>query len=199
MFWNACTHDVTNIARRHERRRQPKYEHEKMKNGQITPSPHAGAISECTPAQINADMTASRTGRFVINDNIQSPPPMSNVSNGGLIKTIPMSRPRAGPLNSGPVSSVITPLNPKIVVIMSEGTRLISPVRRTYFHIEILLSNSRESSHGCFFCSTVIFCSGSKFHLCKCSANYPIYLKNATIKLTLYGRIEGSNVFRSQL
>jgi hypothetical protein len=137
IFWNACTHDVTNIACHHERFRQLKYEHEKTKNGQTTPNPHAGAIRECTPAQTNAEKTASLTCRFVINDNIQSPPPMSNVSNGGLIKTIPMSRPRAGPLNSGPVSSVITPLNPKIVVIMSEGTRLISPVRRTYFHIEI--------------------------------------------------------------
>ena len=199
MFWNACTHDVINIARHHECLRQPKYEHEKTKNGQITTSPHAGAISECTTAQINAEMTASRTGRFVINDNIQSPPPMSNVSNRGLIITSPMSRPMAGPLNSGPISSVTTPVNPKIIATMSEGTRLISPVRRTYFHIEILLSNSRESSHGCFFCSIVIFCSGSRFHLCKCSTNYPIYLKNATIKLTLYGRIEGSNVFRSQL
>jgi len=137
MFWNACKHDVTKIARHHERLRQPKYEHEKTKKGQITPSPHAGAIRECSPAQTKADMTAIQTGRFVINDNIQSTPPMSNVSNGGLITTSPMSRPMAGPLNSGPVSSVITPVNPKIIAIMSEGTRLISPVRRTYFHIEI--------------------------------------------------------------
>ena len=137
MFWNACTHDVTKIARHHERRRQFKYEHEKTKNGQITPSPQTGAISECNPAQINADMTASRTGRFVINDNIQSMPPMSNVSKGGLITTSPMSRPMGDPLNSGPVSSVINPVNPKIIAIMSEGKRLISPVRRTYFHIEI--------------------------------------------------------------
>jgi len=137
IFWNACTHDVTNIARHHERRRHDKYEHEKTKNGQITPSPHAGAISECTPAQTNADMTASLTCRFVINDNIQSPPAMSKVSIGGLIMTSPMSRPMAGPLKSGPVSSVITPVNPKIIAITSEGTRLISPVRRIYFHIEI--------------------------------------------------------------
>jgi hypothetical protein len=137
VFWNACTHDVTNIARHHERRRHDKYEHEKTKNGHITPSPHAGAIRECTPAQTNAEMTASRTGRFVINDNIQSPPPMSNVSNGGQITTIPTSRPMAEPLKSGPVSSVITPVNPKIIAIMSEGTRLISPVRKTYFHIDI--------------------------------------------------------------
>ena len=128
---------MTKIARRHERLRQPKYEHEKTKNGQITPSPHAGAIRECKPAQINAEMTASLTGRFVINDNIQNTPPMSNVSNGGLITTKPMSRLMAEPWNSGVVSSVITPVNPKIIAIMSEGTRLISPVRRTYFHIEI--------------------------------------------------------------
>jgi len=137
MFWKACTHDVTNIARHHERRRQAKYEHEKTKNGQITPSPQAGAISECTPAQINADMTASRTCRFVINDNIRNMPLMSSVSRGGLTMTSPMRRPIAGPLNSGPVSSVITPVNPIIIAITSEGTRLISPVRRTYFHIEI--------------------------------------------------------------
>ena len=137
MFWNACKHDVTKIARHHERLRQPKYEHEKTKKGQITPSPHAGAKIECIAAQIIAEMTASRTGRFVIKDNIQSPPAMSKVSTGGLTITIKMSRPRAGPLNSGPVSSVITPVNPKIIAIMSEGTRLISPVRRTYFHIEI--------------------------------------------------------------
>lgn len=155
MFWNACTHDVTNIARHHERLRQLKYEHEKTKNGQITPSPQAGAISECSPAQRNAEMTASRTCRFVINDNIQSPPPMSNVSNGGLITTSPMSRPMAGPLNSGPVSSVIIPVNPRIIAIMSEGTRLISPVRRTYFHIEIWLSKSTENNRFCRFVSTV--------------------------------------------
>jgi len=137
MFWNACTHDVTKIARHHERLRQPKYEYEKTKNGQITPNPHAGATSECNPAQTKAEMTASGTGRFVINDNIQSTPPMSNVSKGGLIMTSPMSRPIAGPWNSGPVSSVITPVNPKIIAITSEGTRLISPVRKTYFHIEI--------------------------------------------------------------
>jgi len=62
---------------------------------------------------------------------------MSNVSKGGPIITIPMSRPMAGPSNSGPVSSVITPVSLKIIAITSEGTRLISPVRRTYFHIEI--------------------------------------------------------------
>ncbi len=137
MFWNACTHDVTNIARHHERFRQFRYEHEKTKNGQITPSPQAGAIRECTPAQTNADMTASVTGRFVINDIIHSPPAISNVSNGGLITTSPMSRPRAGPSNSGLVSSVIIPVNPKISTIIIEGTKLISPVRRTYFHIDI--------------------------------------------------------------
>ena len=137
MFWNACTHDVTNIARHHERRHQFKYEHENTKNGQITPSPQAGAKSECTPAQTIAEMIASLTRRFVINDNIQSPPPMSNVSKGGLIMTNPMSRPMAGPWNSGPVSSVITPVDPKIIAITSEGKRLISPVRRTYFHIDI--------------------------------------------------------------
>ena len=137
MFWNACTHDVTNIARHHERLRQPKYEHEKTKNGQITPSPHAGAMSECTVAQIIAEIIASRTGRFVINDNIQSPPAMSNVSKGGPIITSKMKRPMAEPSNSGVVSSVIIPVNPRIIEIISEGTRLISPVRRTYFHIEI--------------------------------------------------------------
>ena len=62
---------------------------------------------------------------------------MSNVSNGGPIMTSPMNRPMAGPSKSGPVSSVITPVNPKISTIMSEGTRLISPVRRIYFRIEI--------------------------------------------------------------
>ena len=137
IFWNACTHDVTNIARHHERRRHDKYEHEKTKNGQITPIPHAGAISECSPAQIKAEITASWTGRFVINDNNQSTKAMSNVSNGGPIMTSPINRPMAGPSKSGPVSSVITPVNAKIIVIMSEGTRLISPVRKTYFHIEI--------------------------------------------------------------
>jgi len=58
-FWNACTHDVTNIACHHERFRQAKYEHENTKNGQITPNPHAGAISECTIAQRIAEKTAS--------------------------------------------------------------------------------------------------------------------------------------------
>jgi hypothetical protein len=62
---------------------------------------------------------------------------MSNVSNSGPTIISPMNRPMAGPWNSGPVSSVITPVNPKISTIMSEGTRLISPVRRTYLHIEI--------------------------------------------------------------
>jgi hypothetical protein len=38
-FWNECTHDVTNIACNHERRRQFRYEHEKTKNGHITPNP----------------------------------------------------------------------------------------------------------------------------------------------------------------
>jgi len=137
MFWNACTHDVTNIARHHERLRHDKYEHEKTKNGQITPNPHAGAMSECTPAQINAEIIASLTGRFVINENIQSPPPMSNVSKGGPIITSPINSPMAEPLNSGPVSSFITPVTPKIIEIMSEGTRLISPVRRTYFQMGI--------------------------------------------------------------
>ncbi|HUT45674.1 MAG TPA: hypothetical protein VMX36_05280 [Sedimentisphaerales bacterium] len=128
---------MTNIACHHERLRQAKYEHEKTKNGQITHSPHAGAISECTTAQTNAYMTASGTCRFVINDNIQSPPPMSNVSNSEPTMTSPMSRPMAGPLKFGPVSSVTTPVNPKIIAIMSEGIRLISPMRRIYFHIEI--------------------------------------------------------------
>ena len=137
MFWNACTHDVTNIARHHELLRHDKYEHEKTKNGQITPSPHAGAMSECSPAQINAEIIASLTGRFVINENIQSPPPMSNVSKGGPIITSPINRPMAEPSNSGPVSSFITPVTPKIIEIMSEGTRLISPVRRTYFQMGI--------------------------------------------------------------
>jgi len=137
VFWNACTHDVTNIARRHECRRHDKYEHEKTKNGQITPSPHAGAMSECSPAQINAEMIASLTGRFVINDNIRNKPPMSNVSKGGPIITSQMKRPMAEPSNSGPVSSVITPVTPKIIEIMSEGMRLISPERRTYFQIGI--------------------------------------------------------------
>jgi len=53
------------------------------------------------------------------------------------IMTSPMRRPMAEPLKSGPVSSVITPVNPKIIAIMSEGTRLISPVRNMYFHIDI--------------------------------------------------------------
>jgi len=128
---------VTNIARHHERLRQPKYEHEKTKNGQITPSPHAGAISECTVAQINAEIIASLTGRFVINDNIQRPPPITNVSKGGPIMTSQMKRPIEEPLNSGPVSSVIIPDTPRIIAIKSEGRRLISPVRRIYFHIEI--------------------------------------------------------------
>ena len=102
-FWNACTHDVINIACHHERRRQFKYEHEKTKNGQITPNPQAGATSECTPAQRNAEMTASRTCRFVINDNIQSTPAMSNVSIGGPIMTIITNNSMAEPLNFGPV------------------------------------------------------------------------------------------------
>ena len=62
---------------------------------------------------------------------------MSNVSNGGPIMTILKNRKMAEPSNSGPDSSVITPVNAKIITIMSEGTRLISPVRRIYFHIEI--------------------------------------------------------------
>ena len=82
-------------------------------------------------------MIASLTCCFVINDNIHSPPPMSNVSKSGPNMISVMSRLRAEPSNSGPVSSVITPLNPKITAIMSEGRRLISPERRIYFHIEI--------------------------------------------------------------
>lgn len=101
-FWNICTHDVTNIARHKDFRRQFKYEQEKTKNGQITPSPQAGATSECSTAQINADMTASKICRLVINVNIQSPPAMSNVSIGGPIMTRPMNKPIAGPSNSGP-------------------------------------------------------------------------------------------------
>ena len=137
MFWNACTHDVTKIACQYERLLHPKYEHEKTKNGQITTSPDIGTKRECTLAQTIAEMAASRTGRFVINDNTQSPPPMSKVSNMGLITIIPMSRPMAGTLYSGLVSSVITPVNAKIIAIISEGIRLINPVRRTYLHIEI--------------------------------------------------------------
>lgn len=128
---------MTRIARQNERLRQLKYEHEKTKKGQITPRPQVGALSECTPAQINAEMTASQTCRFVINDNIQSPPAMSNVSTGGPIMTSPINRPMAGPSKSGPVSSVTIPVNPKIITIMSDGTRLINPVRRIYFRIEI--------------------------------------------------------------
>lgn len=128
---------MINIACHHERFRQVKYEHEKIKNGQIITNPHAHAKSECSTAQINADVIARITCRFVINDNIQSPPPMSNVSNNGPNMTNIKSRPGAEPSNSGPVSSVITPLNPKITAIRIEGTRLISPVRRIYFHIEI--------------------------------------------------------------
>ena len=128
---------MTNIARRNERLRNDKYEHEKTKNGQITPSPHVGAIRECSPAQINAEMIASLTGRFVINDNIRNKPPMSSVSKGGPIITSPIKRPMAEPSNSGPVSSVITPATPKIIEIMSEGMRLISPVRKMYFQMGI--------------------------------------------------------------
>ena len=191
IFWKACTHDVTNIACRHERRRQFRYEHEKTKNGQITTNPHAGAKSECITAQINAEMIAGRTCLFDINDSIQSPPPMSNVSKSGLIITNEMSKPGAEPSNSGPVSSVIAPLIPKIIAIIIEGTRLIRPVRRIYFHIEILLSNSRESSRGCLLCSTVVSCWSSRFHLIKCSEKYTISLKNAIIKLIFDGWIEG--------
>lgn len=184
-FWKACTHDVTSTARHHERLRHDKYEHENTKNGQITPSPHAGAARECTPAQRDAEMTASQTCRLVINDNIRSTPPMSSVSNGGLIITIIINRPIAGPSNSGPVSCDNTPVNPKVSTIISDGTRLISPVRRTYFHIEIWLSKSRESNHSCFLSSIVVSCSGSKFNLHKCSENYKIQFKNTMIKLHL--------------
>ncbi len=167
-------HDVTNIACHHERRSQFRYEHEKTKNGQITTNPHAGAKSECITAQINAEMAAGKTCRFVINDNIQSPPPISNVSNNGPIITNEMSKPRAEPLNYGLVSSVIAPLNPKISAIIIEGTRLIRPASRMYFQIEILLSNSRDNSRGCLLSSIVVSCWRSKFHLHKCSENYTI-------------------------
>jgi len=143
------------MACHHEHLRHDKYEHEKTKNGQITPSPHAGAMSECTPAQTNAEIIASLTGRFVINDIIQSPPPITSVSKGGPIITSQMKRLMAEPSNSGPVSSFITPVNPKIIVIMSEGTRLISPARRTYFQIEIWLSKSTENNRFCRFVLTV--------------------------------------------
>lgn len=161
-FWNACTHDVTRTARHHERRRHDKYEHENTKNGQITPSPHAGAARECTPAQTNAEMTASQTCRLVINDNIRSTPPMSSVSNGGPIMTIIRNRPMAGPSNCGPVFCDNTPVNPKVSTIIRDGTRLISPVRRTYFHIEIWLSKSKEIKKFCRFISIVSY-SVSKF------------------------------------
>lgn len=130
-------HEVTKIARHHERRRQFRYEHEKTKNGHITPNPHAGAISECITAQAEAEITAKATCRLVINDIIQSPPAMSNVSNGGPIMTIIINSQMAEPLNSGPVFSDIIPLIPKISTKNSEGIRLIRPVRKMYFHIGI--------------------------------------------------------------
>ena len=94
-------------------------------------------MSECNPAQIIAEMIASLTGRFVMKDNIRNTPPISNVSKGGPIITSKMKRPMAEPSNSGVVSSVIIPVNPRIIEIISEGTRLISPVRRMYFQMEI--------------------------------------------------------------
>ena len=130
-------HDVTRIACHHERLRQLRYAHEKTKNGQITPSPHAGASRECNVAQIIAEMIASRTGRFVINDNNRNKPPISSVSKGGPIITSQINRTGAEPSNSGPDSSVITPVNPRIIAIIREGTRLMSPARRTYFQMGI--------------------------------------------------------------
>jgi hypothetical protein len=128
----------------------------------------------------------------VINDNIQSTPAIINVSIGGPIMTIITNKLMAEPLNFGAVWSVITPVNPKISTIMSEGTRLIRPVRKIYFQIEILLSNSRESSRGCLFSSIVVSCSGSKFYLHKCSENYSISLKKAIIKLNFMAELKAN-------
>jgi len=104
--------------------------------------------------------------------------------------TIPIRRLRAEPLKSGPISSFIIPNTPKMITINTEGTRLISPVRRTYLRIEMRLSNSKESNQCCFFSSPVIFCSGSNYHLPNCSVQYIICPINTIIKDTLSHKLK---------
>jgi len=161
-FWNVCTQDVTNIARHHARWRQARYEHEKTKKGQSTPRPQAGADVECAPAQTSADITASGTFRFVTSDRTQSTPPMINVSTGGPTMTPRTKSSRAGALNGGAISFVRMPAAAKMIAIIIEGTRLISPVRTMYLPIEVRLSNNRRSTHCWCFSWPVISCSGSK-------------------------------------
>ena len=77
------------------------------------------------------------------------------------IKTI---NSRGEPLNAGPVSSVMTPEAARMNDSASEGRRLISPVRSTYRRIEMRVSNSQRSSHGCGLTVSVVFvvsCCGS--------------------------------------
>lgn len=140
-------HDVINIARQKPRLRQFRYEHEKTKKGQITPSPHAEAASECTPAQMQADIAASGTSRFVTNDRIQRIGAISRVSNGGPTTTS-ISRMKSGsPSKDGALSSVIIPEAARRKTIINEGKKLIIAERRIYLRIETRVSKSIESSH----------------------------------------------------
>ena len=163
-------HDVTSIARQKARLRQVRYEHENTKKGQIMHNPQADAANECSTAQTHADIAASGTSRFVRNDSIQRMGTISKVSSGGPISTIIGRRKRGSPSKVGLLSSVISPDDPRMTAITTEGTKLISPARSAYLRIEIRLSNSFESNHprcisgsGIPCCSTS--CSGSKCRL----------------------------------
>ena len=101
------------------------------------------------------------------------------------IKTI---NPRGEPSNAGPVSSVMTPLSARMKVNTSEGRRLISPVRSTYRRIEMRVSNSHRSSHGCGLVLSIVSvmsCSGSNGQLRKRSVQYSIRRTNAIFKTSL--------------
>lgn len=161
------------MARQNARRHQVRYEHEKTKKGQITPNPHAGARSECSPAQMHADIAANGTCRFVKNDSTQRMGTIKKVSIGGPISTI-IGRTKSGfPSKMGPPSSVMIPDAARTTAIIIDGKKLITPARSTYLRIEMRLSKSIESSHprciagsGITCCSTS--CSSSKCRLLNC-------------------------------
>lgn len=140
-FWNICTHDVTQIARHQAFSLHARYEQEKTKNGQRTPSPHAGAARECKTAHIMADVTARFNVLFVKKERIQKIRDINKVSKTGQMNIIPTIKNRTGPSNCGTVSSFMIPAEARVNEIISDGIRLMSPTRITYFRIGISVLN----------------------------------------------------------
>ena len=134
-FWNMCTHDVTHIARHHAFSLQARYEHEKTKKGQMTPSPHTSAPSECKAAQIMAEVTARFNVFFVKKERIQKRSDIIKVSKIGPRNIMAANKYKGGPSNCGAVSSFMIPAADGENVIASDGIRLMSPARRMYFRI----------------------------------------------------------------